>query len=150
MHPPLRTAADVEAIEEGLRDGTIDALCTDHAPHASFEKEVEFIAAPFGIIGLETAWGLVGRALIAPGVFSVAEAVRKLTIAPRRILGLPLPRLAEGEPTNLTIFDTTTPWTFEARHVHSKSHNTPFVGHEMVGNAWAIYNKGRFVKQGSF
>ena len=150
MHPPLRTAADVEAMKTGLRDGTIDAFCTDHAPHASFEKEVEFIAAPFGIIGLETAWGLVGRALIAPGVLSVAEAVRKLTVAPRRILGLPLPRLAEGEPANLTIFDTTTRWTFEARHVHSKSHNTPFVGHEMTGKAWAIYNKGRFVEHGSF
>lgn len=146
MHPPLRTAADVEAMKEGLRDGTIDAICTDHAPHASFEKEVEFIAAPFGIIGLETAWGLVGRELIAADVLTTAEAVHKLTVAPRRILGLPLPRLAEGEPANLTLFDATTRWTFEARHVHSKSRNTPFVGHEMVGKAWAIYNKGRFVE----
>ncbi len=133
-------------MKTGQRDGTIDAFCTDHAPHASFEKEVEFIAAPFGIIGLETAWGLVGHALIAPGVLSVAEAVRKLTVAPRRILGLPLPKLAEGEAANLTLFDATTRWTFEARHVHSKSHNTPFLGHEMVGKAWAIYNKGRFVE----
>ena len=146
MHPPLRTAADVEAMKAGLRDGTIDAICTDHAPHASFEKEVEFIAAPFGIIGLETAWGVVGGALIASGVLSVAEAVRKLTVAPRRILRLPLPALAEGEPANLTIFDATTCWTFEGGHVHSKSHNTPYVGHEMVGKAWAIYNKGQFVE----
>ena len=89
MHPPLRTAADVAAMKEGLRDGTIDVICTDHAPHASFEKEVEFVAAPFGIIGLETAWGLVGRELLAPGVLTPAEAVYKLTVAPRRILGLP-------------------------------------------------------------
>ena len=148
MHPPLRTAADVEAMKEGLRDGTIDVLCTDHAPHASFEKEVEFIAAPFGITGLETAWGLTGRELIAPGVLSVAEAVRKLTVAPRGILRLPLPKLAEGEPANLTIFDATTRWTFEASHVRSKSHNTPFIGHEMVGKAWALYNKGQLMENG--
>jgi len=146
MHPPLRTAADVEAMKEGLRDGTIDAICTDHAPHASFEKEVEFIAAPFGILGLETAWGLTGRELIAPGVLSLAEAVRKLTVAPREILRIPMPRLAEGKPANLTVFDATTRWTFAATDIHSKSRNTPFVGHEMVGRAWAVYNKGRLVR----
>jgi dihydroorotase len=146
MHPPLRTADDIEAIKEGLRDGTIDAICTDHAPHATFEKEVEFTAAPFGILGLETAWGLVGRELIQPGVLTVAEAVRKLTAAPRRILRLPMPTLAEGEPANLTIFDAETEWTFEAEHIHSKSKNTPFVGAPMVGRAWAIYNHGQFVE----
>ncbi|ARA92588.1 dihydroorotase [Rhodothermaceae bacterium RA] len=146
MHPPLRTAEDVEAIKEGLRDGTIDAICTDHAPHASFEKEVEFIAAPFGILGLETAWGLIGRELIEPGVLPLAEAVRKLTVEPRRILRLPVPRIAEGEPACLTIFDATTRWTFEAQHIRSKSRNTPFVGAPMVGRAWAIYNKGHFVE----
>lgn len=145
MHPPLRSAEDVEAMKEGLRDSTIDAICTDHAPHASFEKEVEFIEAPFGIIGLETAWGLVGRELIQPGVLSVEEAVRKLTVAPRRILGLEVPRLAEGQPANLTIFDAETRWTFEEQHIRSKSHNTPFLGAEMVGRPWAIYNKGQLV-----
>ena len=146
MHPPLRTRSDVEAIKEGLRDGTIDAICTDHAPHASFEKEVEFIAAPFGILGLETAWGLVGRELIDTGILSVEKAVRKLTVEPRRILRLPTPRIQEGDPANLTIFDASTRWTFEARHIRSKSKNTPFVGSEMVGRAWAIYNRGWFVE----
>ena len=146
MHPPLRSAADVEAIKEGLRDGTIDAICTDHAPHATFEKEVEFIAAPFGILGLETAWGLTGRELIAPGVLSVEDAVRKLTVEPRRILRLPVPRIEEGRPANLTVFDASTRWTFETRHIRSKSKNTPFVGDEMVGRAWAVYNRGRFVE----
>lgn len=145
MHPPLRTAADVAALKEGLRDGTIDAICTDHAPHASFEKEVEFIAAPFGILGLETAWGLVGRELVAPGVLPLAEAVAKLCVAPRRILRLPVPRLAAGEPANLTVFDATTRWTFTEAHIRSKSRNTPFVGAELVGRAWGIYNKGRWV-----
>ncbi len=147
MHPPLRTATDVAALKEGLRDGTIDAICTDHAPHASFEKEVEFIEAPFGIIGLETAWGLIGRELIAPGVLTLAEAVYKLTVAPRRILRLPVPRLAEGEPANLTVFDATTRWVFEERHIRSKSRNTPFLGETLVGRAWAIYNRGWFVSQ---
>jgi dihydroorotase len=145
MHPPLRAADDVAALKEGLRDGTIDAICTDHAPHASFEKEVEFTAAPFGILGLETAWGLIGRELIEPGILSVEEAVRKLTVAPRQILRLPMPTIGEGAPANLTIFDATTRWTFTAAHIRSKSENTPFVGEEMVGTPWAIYNKGRFV-----
>jgi dihydroorotase len=145
MHPPLRAASDVQAIKEGLADGTIDAICTDHAPHATFEKEVEFTAAPFGILGLETAWGLVGRELIAPGVLSVEEAVAKLTVAPRHIFGLPIPTVEAGAEAKLTIFDATTAWTFEAGHVRSKSQNTPFVGAEMVGRAWAIYNKGQFV-----
>ena len=144
MHPPLRPAADVEALKEGLRDGAIDALCTDHAPHAPFEKEVEFLAAPFGIIGLETAWGLIGRELIAPGILPVGEAVRKMTAAPRQILGLPVPVVAEGEAANLTIFDAATRWVFEPKHIRSKSRNTPFTGEELVGRPWAIYHKKQF------
>jgi dihydroorotase len=143
MHPPLRTEADVAAIKEGLRDGTIDAICTDHAPHASFEKEVEFTAAPFGIIGLETAWGLVGRELVATGVLTEAEAVFRLAVAPRRILGLPVPSIAEGQAANLTVFDATTRWTFGEEHIRSKSRNTPFLGAPMVGRAFATYHRAR-------
>jgi dihydroorotase len=146
MHPPLRSAADREALREGLADGTIDAICTDHAPHATFEKDVEFTAAPFGITGLETAWGLVGRELIEPGILSVAEAVRTLTVAPRRILRLDQPRLEEGEPATLTVFDASTRWTFTEEHVHSKSQNTPFLGDELVGRPWAIYRDGQLVR----
>jgi len=146
MHPPLRSAENVAALKEGLADGTIDALCTDHAPHATFEKDVEFTAAPFGITGLETAWGLIGRELIEPGVLSVAEAVEKLTVAPRRILRLDPPTLEEGEPAALTIFDADTQWTFTEDHVHSKSENTPFLGDELVGRPWAIYRDGHFVQ----
>ena len=145
MHPPLRTAKDIEAIKEGLRDGTIDAICTDHAPHASFEKEVEYISAPFGILGLETAWGLTGREIIEPGVLTLAQAVHKLTVAPREILRLDVPSFEPGSKANLTIFDATTRWTFTAADIKSKSVNTPFVGHEMVGKAWAVYNKGQLV-----
>ncbi|NDD89927.1 MAG: hypothetical protein EBZ32_11970, partial [Rhodobacteraceae bacterium] len=149
MHPPLRTAADIEAIKEGLKDGTIDAICTDHAPHASFEKEVEYVAAPFGILGLETAWGLTGRELIAPGVLSMQEAVHKLTVAPREILRLPVPALTEGVPANLTIFDATTEWTFKKDHIKSKSVNTPFVGAKMVGKACGL-PEGKGVRPGTY
>lgn len=145
MHPPLADRASVEAVIEGLRDGTIDVICTDHAPHAPFEKEVEYIAAPFGILGLETAWGLVGAGLLAPGVLTTEQAVRKLTIEPRNILRLPHPRIQEGEPANLTIFDDSTRWVFADEHIKSKSKNTPFIGYEMVGKAWGIYNKGQYV-----
>lgn len=145
MHPPLRTAADVEALKEGLADGTIDALCTDHAPHASFEKDDDFLAAPFGIIGLETAWGLVGRELIRPGVLTLAEAVRKLTVEPRRILHLPVPSVEVGARAELTVFDAETTWTFTEDDIFSKSRNTPFVGAELVGRPLAVYNKGRLV-----
>jgi dihydroorotase len=136
----------VAALKEGLADGTIDALCTDHAPHAAFEKEVEFTAAPFGITGLETAWGLIGRELIEPGVLSVAEAVQKLTVAPRRILRLDPPTLAEGEPAHLTIFDASTRWTFTEDTIRSKSQNTPFLGEDLVGRPWAIYRDGQLVR----
>ena len=146
MHPPLRSAADVEALKAGLADGTIDALCTDHAPHAAYEKEVEFTAAPFGITGLETAWGLIGRELIEPGVLSVAEAVRALTVAPRRILGLDVPTMEVGTPAALTVFDASHRWTFGEEHVRSKSRNTPFLGTELVGRPRAIYNDGQLVR----
>jgi dihydroorotase len=146
MHPPLRSAADVDALKEGLADGTIDALCTDHAPHADYEKDVEFTAAPFGITGLETAWGLIGRELIEPGVLSVAEAVRALAVAPRRILGLDVPALEPGTPAALTVFDASSRWTFAEEHVRSKSQNTPFLGAELAGRPWAIYNDGQLVR----
>lgn len=146
MHPPLRSPADVVALREGLADGTIDALCTDHAPHAAFEKDVEYTAAPFGITGLGTAWGLVGRELIEPGVLSVAEAVQKLTVGPRRILHLDGPVLEEGAPASLTVFDASTRWTFTQDKIRSKSRNTPFLGEELVGRPWAVYNDSQFLQ----
>ena len=88
---------------------------------------------------------MTGRELIDSGVLTVQDAVYKLTVAPREILRLPIPAVAEGEPANLTIFDADTEWTFEKEHIHSKSVNTPFVGDRMVGRAWATYNKGQLV-----
>lgn len=145
MHPPLRTADDVEAMIEGLADGTIDAICTDHAPHAIEEKEVEFIYAPNGIIGLETAWGVSVRRLLNSGKLDLDQLIEKLVVNPRKILNLEIPEIKEGAFANLTIFNTEQEWTFEGQHVHSKSGNSPYLGAPMAGRAEAIYNKGQFV-----
>ena len=145
MHPPLRTAEDVAAMKEGLRDGTIDAICTDHAPHASFEKEVEYISAPFGILGLETAWPLTVTELLNQKILSLEECLAKIITAPREILNLGVPGMKVGSEANLTVFDASTEWTFESQHIKSKSKNTPFVGREMQGRAWGIYNRGKLV-----
>lgn len=145
MHPPLRTQKDVEAMIEGLADGTIDAICTDHAPHAIEEKEVEFIYAPNGIIGLETAWGVTGRQLLKSGKVELRDVLVKLVDNPRNILNLEVPRIEEGAKANLTLFNTGEEWTFKASHIKSKSDNSPYIGTSMTGRAEAIYHKGQFV-----
>lgn len=145
MHPPLRSQKDVDAMIEGLADGTIDVICTDHAPHAIEEKEVEFMYAPNGIIGLETAWSVsVGR-LLKPGMMDLQAVLMKLIDNPRRILNIEIPELSEGAVANLTLFNTDEEWTFEERHVKSKSKNSPYLGLPMTGRAEAIYNKGQFI-----
>lgn len=145
MHPPLRTQKDVEAMIEGLADGTIDAICTDHAPHSIEEKEVEFIYAPNGIIGLETAWSVSVRRLLEPGVIELDELIEKLVDHPRRILNLDLPAIEKGAVANLTLFNTDEKWTLEKKLIRSKSKNSPYINTEMTGRAEAIYNKGRWV-----
>jgi len=145
MHPPLRTQDDVDAMIEGLADGTIDAICTDHAPHSIDEKEVEFIYAPNGIIGLETAWGISVKRLLTTKILTLDQLLDKLVAAPRRILRLPVPEIKVGAVANLTIFDVDSRWTFAKSDIRSKSSNSPYVGSEMHGRAHAIYNKGSLV-----
>src|ERR1051326_7884935 len=143
MNPPLRGREDVEAMKEGLRDGTIDVIATDHAPHSFDEKEVEFIAAPFGIVGLETAIGLAITELVETGILSMAQLVEKFSVNPRRILKLqPIP-IAEGEKANLTIFYPAVEWTVDIRQFKSKSKNSPFAGRKLKGRAVGIVNNGK-------
>lgn len=144
MHPPLRTADDVEAMIEGLADGTIDVICTDHAPHAIEEKEVEFIYAPNGIIGLETAWSISVMRLLEPGHLSLNEILDKLIVQPRNILNLTVPKIEAGSPANLTLFNTDEEWVYDEAEVRSKSRNSPYLGVTLKGRAVAVYNKGRF------
>ena len=133
MNPPLRTQQDVDAICEGLADGTLDAIATDHAPHSPVEKEVEFDQAASGIIGLETALAL-GLRLVESGVLSLTGLIEKMCTHPARILGLPS-GLGIGQPADITIFDPDRIWTVDARNFQSISRNTPFDGWTLKGQA---------------
>ena len=142
MNPPLRTAEDREAIIHGLHDGTIEVIACDHAPHSFDEKEVEFQTAPFGIVGLETAIGLSITELVGKNVLSLFQLVEKFSMNPRRILGLPAIRIAEGESANLTIFDPSAEWIVDPTQFKSRSRNTPFGGTKLTGKPIAIFNHG--------
>lgn len=148
MHPPLRTEDDRIAMIEGLKDGTINAICTDHAPHAVEEKEVEFMYAPNGILGLETAWPVTVRRLLGEGGMSLPAVMKCLIEAPRTILHLPVPTLDVGAPAELTFFNTDEEWTYEQRHIRSKSINTPYIGERFKGRATGVYNRGMLVVNG--
>ncbi len=142
MCPPLRTQEDVDAIMEGLRDGTIDAIATDHAPHALHEKETDIVSAAFGIIGLETAIPLGLSFLVKKGRLSLSQYIERSSLAPRRLLGLPSVAIKQGERANLTIFDPEKKWRFESKDIRSKSHNTPFIGTEFTGKVVGVVAKG--------
>ena len=143
MNPPLRTAADVEAIKEGLGDGTIDAVATDHAPHTTAEKEVDFSEAPFGIVGFETCLPLVITKLVDEGVLTLPEAIAKLTLAPARILNLPMGRLKAGARADITVFDPAAEVSVDANRFESRSRNTPFDGWRLRGRAMHVIVAGR-------
>ena len=142
MNPPLRTPRDVEAIREGLRDNTIDVIATDHAPHSFDEKEVEYQAAPFGIVGLETAVGLAMTELVHKGFLSLYQLSEKLSVNPRRILHLPEVRIAEGERANLSILDPDAEWVVDPSNFKSMSKNTPFTGRRLRGKPIGVINNG--------
>ncbi len=134
MNPPLRTPKDVEAVRAGLADGTLDAVATDHAPHASVEKDVEFDHAAFGIVGLETSLPLTLE-LVRSGVLSLAVAVAAMTVNPARILKIPGGSLAKGSPADVTIIDMEREWVVDSSLFKTKGRNTPFNGLTMKGQA---------------
>jgi len=134
MNPPLRIADDVDAIKQGLRDGTLDVIATDHAPHAADEKTGEFDYAPFGIVGLETALGLTLK-LVQEDVLPLAEAIRKLTANPAGILKIDKGSLSAGSDADVTIIDPDLEWVVNASEFKSKSRNTPFNGWKLKGRA---------------
>jgi len=149
MNPPLRTAEDVKALRAALGDGTIDAIATDHAPHTDHEKELEFDRAPFGVIGLETALGLVLSELVDQGVIDLAGMVRLMSLAPRRILGLPGGMLAPGAPADLVLVDPKATWQVDPARFRSRSRNSPFRGYRLRGEVEATIVGGRVVSSGS-
>lgn len=145
MNPPLREQADIDAIKEGLADGTIDCIATDHAPHASTEKDVEFQLAPFGVVGLETALALVVTELVEPGVITLERAVELLTSKPAAILDLPAGKLMEGGPADIVVFNPATEWEVDPKKFASKSRNTPFAGRKVRGAVGFTLCNGKMV-----
>ena len=145
MSPPLRELADVLAIRQGLKDGTIDCVATDHAPHHYDAKQREFDEAPNGIIGLETAIGVAVRDLVDTGVLSLPELVTRMSTTPARIFKLPGGTLAVGAPADVVVFDPGRRWTVEARDLHSKSTNSPYLGQILAGQAELTTVGGRVV-----
>lgn len=143
MNPPLRTARDREAILEGLADGTIEVVASDHAPHCDYEKEVEFDYAPFGITGLETELALTLMQLYHPKKLALPDLVAKLTIGPARLLGLPKGTLSVGADADVTVFDPDRAWVFDKKGSASKSLNSPFYGWRLKGKAVATIVKGK-------
>lgn len=144
MNPPLRTMQDVQAIKEGLRDGTIDVIATDHAPHATQEKQQEFTEAPFGIVGLETALSLT-LALVDEGVLTLESAVDKLATAPAKAFSLNAGTLAVGAPADVAIVDPNREWQVDPARFRSKSRNTPFAGWKVKGRVTTTIVSGRVV-----
>ena len=144
VNPPLRTAADVEAVRAGLADGTIDVVATDHAPHPHEDKDCEWQAAAFGMLGLETALSIVQHTMVDPGLVDWAGVAERMSVVPARIgrldgHGRPI---AEGEPANLVLYDPAATRTIDASELASLSRNTPYAGMELPGRVVATFLRG--------
>lgn len=133
VNPPLRAEEDRLALLEGLRDGTIDCIATDHAPHTDWEKDAEFDAAPFGISGLETALGVCAETVIKPGLLTWPQLIEKLTTAPARIAGLEAGTLSVGAEADLAVIDPSAQWTVDPKRFVSKGRHSPFTGRVLTG-----------------
>jgi dihydroorotase len=147
MNPPLRSGDDRAALVDGLREGTIQAIATDHAPHARHEKEVPFEAAPFGVTGLETAFAALYTNVVEPGLLSLETLLERMSAGPARIYGLPAPRIAVGEPANLVLLDLTASRRIEASEFRSRSVNSWLVGERVTGKVRMTVAAGRVVHE---
>jgi len=148
MNPPLRSERDRTALIEGLADGTLDAIATDHAPHAEYEKQWGMDRAPFGVVGLETALALTLR-LVEQGTLSLNQAVQYLTSTPARLFGLPGGTLAPGAPADLVVVDRAREWVVDPEQFRSKGRNTPFAGWQLRGRAMLTFVDGQIRYQWS-
>lgn len=148
MNPPLRTAADVETLREAVKDGTIDLIATDHAPHHYDEKEREFADAPNGIVGLETALAVVVTNLVQSGIIDFPTLVEKMSCAPARLFHLPGGTLRKGAPADVTVFDPAHEWTVDPSRFLSKGRNSPYAGMRLTGRAVLTIVEGREVWSG--
>lgn len=147
MNPPLRTEEDRRSIIEGLRDGTIDCIATDHAPHTNYEKDKEFDFAPFGIIGLETAFAVCNQALVKENKFTLRRLVELMTVKPAQVLKLPAGTLSTGATADIVLFDPDEEWTYSATEGFSKSANSPWHGRKLRGRVKSTIVAGKVVYQ---
>ncbi|MBI2069032.1 MAG: dihydroorotase [Elusimicrobia bacterium] len=143
VNPPLRTEDDVKALHEAIIDGTVDAIASDHAPHSDWEKNQGLLAAPFGMIGLETMLPVTITYLVRPGIISLLTAIELLTTGPARIMNRPAPKIEPGEPADFVIFYPDRETTF--RSFASKSRNSPFLGRSLYGSVLATLHRGQMV-----
>ena len=143
MNPPLRAADDRAALIEALRDGTIEAVATDHAPHARHEKEVPFEAAPFGVTGLETAFAALYTHLVEPGLLPLETLLERMSAGPARVYGLEPPRIAVGAPANLVLLDTDATWRVTEDGFRSRSANSWLLGERLRGRVRMTVAAGR-------
>lgn len=143
MNPPLRTKKDVEGIVRGIKDGTIEVICTDHAPHTKEEKAKGMNNAPFGIVGLETAIGLTYTFLVKKKVISFERMIELMSVNPRKLLNIKQPRIKIGEKANLTFLNTNEKWKVDINKFKSKSKNTPFNGYELQCKPVAVINNSK-------
>jgi len=150
MNPPLREQKDLDAVIEVLQDGTIDCIASDHAPHTIEEKEMEYIYAPNGIVGLETQVGLTLTNLFHTGKLTIQQVVEKLSINPRKVLNLEVPNIAVGENANLTILDLDVEYIFDIKKTKSRSKNSPFNGSNLKGKSIAVINKSQMYYNNEF
>jgi dihydroorotase len=141
VKPPLRTQKDVKALLKGLKDGTIDAIVSQHTPHEVEFKNVEFEVAEYGMIGLQTAFSIAIQAGLP-----VDMIIQKMSINPRKILNLEVPVIAEGQEANLVLFDENAEWTFDKANNKSKSYNSPFIGQKLKGSILLTYNNNKLFK----
>jgi dihydroorotase len=148
MNPPLRSTDDRATLIEALRDGTIQAIATDHAPHARHEKEVPFEAAPFGVTGLETAFAALYTHLVEPGLIRLETLLERMTSGPAGIYGLPAPRIAPGEPANLVLLDLSASRRIEQDSFRSRSANSWLLGERLTGKVKTTIAAGRVVHEG--
>jgi len=145
VNPPLRTQEDINALLDGLKDGTIDAIATDHAPHHVDEKDVEFDKASFGLVGLETALGVILTKVVGRNGISLSTVIEKMTLGPAKILGLQMGSLEIGRPADITVIDLEREWTVDKDKFFSKGRNTPFHGFKLKGKAVMTTVDGRTV-----
>lgn len=145
MNPPLQSEADVEAVRAGLKDGTLDLIASDHAPHHKESKERDFDDAPFGIVGLETALGIGVTELVGTGLLTLPELIGRMSTTPARTFGIEGGDLARGRAADIVVFDPTQRWTVTADGLRSKSANSPYLGRELTGRVEMTFVGGRKV-----